>query len=108
VNRKRVQKTLEKWSKNAYQSVLWGRLETLLVSLGFDVKNKGGTARCISHEVLKQNQPDFSPIGAFVVDIPHSKGDPVDPKAMKKKIIPAIEMVLQSLSVEDNTDETDS
>jgi len=107
VNRKGIQKTLDKWSKDDYRSAYWDKLKTLLESLHFDVKNKGGTARRISHEILAQNEPDFSPLGAFIVDIPHRKGDPVDPKAMKKKVIPAIEMVLQSLSEEDDKDETE-
>ena len=79
----------------------------MLESLGFNVKPKDGTEYLISHHVLAANPPDFSPAGAFVVHKPHKRGDSVDPGPMKKKIIPAIEMVLQSLSMEDETHEAD-
>jgi hypothetical protein len=105
VNRSRILKTIAKWSSNGYRSVLWSELVSVLESLGFSVKPKAGTEYLISHHVLAANLPDFSPAGAFVVHKPHKSGDPVDPGPMKKKIIPAIEMVLQSLSVEDERHE---
>jgi hypothetical protein len=107
VNKNRLYKTLSKWSANGYRSVTWSELVTLLKSLNFDVKPKEGTICLVSHEVLAKNAPEFSPCGAFLIDKPHRKGDPVDPGAMRKKIIPAIEMIIQTLDLEDEQHETD-
>jgi hypothetical protein len=107
VKRTKAKALVDNWIERNYPPVRWADVVSVLESLGFSIVEKRGAARLISHPLLIELAPEFGPMGVFIVDAPHTTGAAVNRIDMKKKIVPAIRLVLEFGHEEEGKNGTD-
>ncbi|MBK6766498.1 MAG: hypothetical protein IPG71_09340 [bacterium] len=93
---KKLKQQFAEW-ENSKNPPKWRLLVNFLKKLKFDVDETTGrgTRNTISHPFLVDSPADFSGIGQYTIDKPHSKGEPVDKGAFKNKVVPSVRLVIE-------------